>query len=296
MFQRVSPDDALNDLLCPEYEHHSTMRAILDQQLLSPLSGPLSTSLTDGIRVENHSQALSIITKYLRPLRTPKEVKLSNDLILAEMNNTSGNFLLSLQAEDCRQSAEVTIEMRPIGALGWKLIVGNGEEQPEIQHSVVAQPLKVGERLAFPLAPIPKMKGASGFSTNAASDALRASPLFADKLQSTGDNNSPDLIIATGHGRFKISCCLSFWVIEDILHHEGHYAFAPASYTHRPRHDAQLRIDIKPLSDAGTELLYVESPPNGTLEVMRDVTQIITENFSKRSPNRKTRASELISS
>lgn len=299
MFQRVPPADPFQQLSRSESAHLSTMRAILDEGLLSPLSTPSKVSLTDGIRVESIAQAHSIITKYLHPLGAANEANPSENLILSIVQSSHGNFLVSLPVEDCRQTAISphfpTIEMRPVGPLGWKLIVGDGVEQPDILHSVGAHSLRVGERLSFPLSPIPNMKGASGFCASAARDALRASPLFADKLQYTEEKDSPDMIIATDHGRFKISSSLAFWVHGNVLHHDGHYAFAPELYPQLRQHKAQLRVDITPLSDQGTELLYVKSPPSGTTEVLTAISRVIADNFCRRSSNRKTRVAELIS-
>jgi hypothetical protein len=274
------------------------MRAILDQGLLSPLSAPLQTSLTDGIRVESLEQAHSIMTKYLHPFGTPREVHPSEKIILSVMLKTNGDFLLSLPVEACRRTAipphNPTIEMHPIGTLGWKLIMGDGVEHPDILSSVGARSLMAGERLAFPLSPIPNMKGAAGFSTSAANHALRSSSLLLNKPRDAEDTSSLDTIIATDRGRFKISCSLGFWVQGDVLHRDGHYAFAPKLFADLAQHRAQLRVDVMPLSDKDTQLVYVDSPPLGIKAVIESVTGIMADNFSRRSTNRKKQMSDFV--
>jgi hypothetical protein len=298
MFQRILPSNAPKELSRPEPAHFPAMRAILDQGLLSPLSSPLKVSLTEGVRVESLAQAHALITKHLHPFKTPEEAKPCEDVIRSVMRETDGDFLLSLPIEDCGGTAipphNPSIEMRPLGALGWKLVVGDGVEQPEILRSVGAQSLKVGERLAFALCPIPGMKGASGFSTHAATQALRSSPLLGNTPQDAEGTSSLDTIISARHGRFKISCTLGFWVEGDILHRDGHYAFAPQLYARLPEHQAQLRVDIIPLSDKNTQLEYVDSAPVGTQEILENVTKIMKDSFSLRSPHRKTKSSDFV--
>ncbi len=297
MFQRISPPDPLRQLSLSEPAHISTMRTIIDQGLLSPLSAPLSASLTDGIHAESLSRAQSIIGGYLQLFGSSKETKRCEELILSEMRETQGNFRLALPPEPCRHTPisphNPTIEMRPIGALGWRLLVGDGIEQPEVLRRIGAQSLHVGERLAFPLSPIPNMGGSSGFSAIAAIHALKSSPLLSNKLQQSSEPIVDGLMVITDHGRHRISCGLGFWVDMDVLHRDGHYAFGPKLYPTLPQHREQLYVDIRSLTDANTAAVYVDAPSIGTRELIDDIKRIMTDHFSRRSPQRKTKISEI---
>lgn len=274
------------------------MREIIDQGLLSPLSAPFSVSLTDGIHAESLSHAQSILGEYLHLFGSSKETKHCEALVLSAMQGTQGDFLLALPPELCKHTAisphNPTIEMRPIGDLGWKLRVGEGIEQPEVLRRIGARSLNVGERLAFPLSPIPNMGGSSGFSTIAAIHALKNSPLLSGKLQHSNEPHTNELMVITEHGPYRITCGLGFWVDMDVLHRDGHYAFAPKLYQPLPQHREQLHVDVRPLTAANTSVANIESPATGTREMINDIKRIMAENFSRRSPQRKTKVSELV--
>ncbi len=297
MFERVFPPDPLRQLSLSEPPHLSFMREILDQGLLSPLSAPLSVSLTDGIHAESISHAQSIISEHLLLIGSPKETKRYDDLILSAMQGTQGDFLITLPPQRGENTTifprNPTIEMRPIGALGWKLHFGDDIEQPEVLRRIGAQSLHVGERLAFPLSPIPNMGGSSGFSAIAALYALKSSPLLYNKLQQSSEPIADGLMVITDHGRHRISCGLGFWVDMDVLLRDGHYAFGPKLYPTLPQHREQLYVDIRSLTDANTAAVYVDAPSIGTRELIDDIKRIMTDHFSRRSPQRKTKISEI---
>ncbi|MEY4700881.1 MAG: hypothetical protein RL326_1068 [Pseudomonadota bacterium] len=298
MFERIPPADPLRQLSCSEPAHLSVMREIINQGLLSPLSAPLSVSLTDGVHAESLSHAKLIIGEYLHLFGSSKETKRCEELILSAMRSTQGDFLLTLPSELCKHTAiaphNPNVEMRPIGALGWKILVGDGITQPEVLRRIGAQSVHVGARLAFPLSPIPNMGGSSGFSASAAIHALRNSPLLSNQLQHPSESPASDLLVVTDHGRHHISCGLGFWVDMDVLHRDGHYAFAPKLYQPLPQHREQLYVDVRPITDTNTPVAQIGSPTIGTREITNDVRRIMAENFSRRSPQRKTKLSELV--
>jgi hypothetical protein len=274
------------------------MREIIEQGLLSPLSAPLSVSLIDGVHAESLLHAKLIISKYLHLFGASKETTRCEELILSTIHSTQGEFLLSLPPELCKHTAiaphNPTIKMRQIGDLGWRLSVGDGIQQPEVLRRIGAQSLHVGARLAFPLSPIPNMGGSSGFSAGAALHALKNSPLLSNNVQHSRESNSEDLIVITEHGRHQISAGLGFWVDMDVLHRDGHYAFAPKLYQPLPQYREQLYVDVRPLTDANLPVAHIGSSSIGTREMISDIKLIMAENFSRRSPQRITRVSELI--
>ena len=297
MFERIPPTNPLGQLSLSEPAHFSKMREIIDQGLLSPLSDPLSVSLTDGIHAESLSHAESIIGQYLHLFGSSKETKHCEDLARSALHATQGDFLLALPPELCKHTAiplhNPTIEMRPLGDLGWRLRVGDGIEQPEVLRRIRADSLHVGGRLAFPLSPIPHMGGSSGFSAIAAIHALSSSPLRSNMIQRSHGSHTSDLIVITNHRRHQVTAGLGFWVDTDVLHRDGHYAFAPKPYQPLPQHREQLYVDVRSLSDANTSVAHIGSPSIGTREIINDIKRIMTENFSRRSPQWKTKLSEL---
>lgn len=273
------------------------MESILERRLLSPLAEPNTCPLVDGIHAQDLRQASTIISKFSQLFGRTAESTRCEELIQAKIEQTNGDFLITLSPSDRAHTPfdcqNPSVEMRPLGPLGWKVNIGDGFHQTEVLNRVGARPLKVSERLAYPISPIPSLHGASGFGPIAAALALRNSLGLRPFANSDQEKLCPELVVIRGDERHLISCSIGFWMDGDAMHRDGHYAFARRAFEVQPQYRQQLFVDISSLHDDGGKVPYVKSPSVDLVKTVDVVRHVIRENFSARSSTRKKSTDEL---
>lgn len=286
----IGPSPAKSSGLAP-------LRIIIEKRLLSPLASPISYPLTDGFYAQDLKHAASVFTKFSRLFGESREGAQCERMIHAQIDATGGDFLLSLEPGLCSHTPfdprNPTVEMRPLGSLGWRIRIGDGCYQAEVCARIGTKALKIAERLAYPIVPIPGLEGAAGFDSAAAALALRSSPLGLSELASSSPR---ELLLSNGEERLLLSCSMGFWVDGDFLYSDGHHAFARRHFPVRLQYREQLFIDLSSLEEDGSKSPYIHSPSTYLMRTIGAVRTIMQDNFSPRSSLRKTCVSELLES
>ncbi len=284
-----------HDLYATGQPHRAVLRQVIDQRLLSPLIAPLSFPLTQGIYAESIQHSLSIVSRFSRLYGESAEGLQCEKLIHAQIAATDGNFLMTLDPRQCVHTPfdpqSPTVEMRPLGPLGWKIEIGSSPTSPDTFARIGARALKVGERLAYPIMPIPGLEGAAGFDAVAAALALEHSRREIDTLELLSPR---ELLISRGDQRYTVACSIGFWVSGDFLCSNGHLAFARRTFEVRPEYREQLFIDISGVDNNGAKSAYVNAPSLPLIKMIDTVRQVMHDNFSTRSPSRKKSVLELL--
>jgi len=221
------PNNKCDPLHTPRAAHPQAaiMESILERRLLSPLAEPNTCTVVDGIHAQDLRQASTIISNFSQLFGRTAESSRCEKLIQATIQQTKGDFLITLSPSDRAHTPfdcqNPSVEMRPLGALGWKVRIGDGFHQSEVLSRIGARPLKLSERLAYPISPIPGLHGASGFDPIAVALALRRSPELRHSADSDQEKLFPELVVIRSDERHLISCSIGFWMDGDAMHRDG---------------------------------------------------------------------------
>jgi hypothetical protein len=201
----------LSSLTAPKYLRH--IQKVAAEGLLSPLSKPTSSLLTEGFAVTSFIEALSTVEKLLSLNTSPSALQTFRKTFFEKLDSTGGNFDW-IVPDAIAQSAHLSASSRvihahPVERNLWCVKTGEGIIPKAAQKFLQHPPFITGAQNTFLLKPIPQTLGAKAFATCAVTALLKQELGMAQERKETPDTSSMSFTFQSQ--TFEVSSSMYSW-------------------------------------------------------------------------------------
>lgn len=166
---------------------------IVEQRLISPLSRPSRTSVTQGFITKSLSEISEIFDAIAGPQSRTTNTLRCLSYLNEKLYSTDGNFTATLPVKTCLETPFFahyqTIRAISFKENSWLTTLGNGVVSTQLHQAIKKPVLSTEEQISWGLHPIPDTQGLMAFSTTGAAQALLGTQNIykvVDRARNTG--------------------------------------------------------------------------------------------------------------